>query len=125
MPTRSRPDDCCVSPVAPAELTPSRRDRLVSLYRALGDPTRLEVFRLIAAQSAPICVCDVVDRFELTQPTISHHLKILRDAGLVTVSRRGVWAYYAVDPAGLALLRGAPAELAPAQTASAQFADAS
>jgi ArsR family transcriptional regulator len=54
-----------------------------------------------------------VDRFELSQPTISHHLKALRDAGLVTVYRRGVWAYYAVDPAGLALLRGALAELVP------------
>ncbi|MFN8635167.1 MAG: metalloregulator ArsR/SmtB family transcription factor [Chloroflexota bacterium] len=124
MPTRSRPDDCCASPVAPPELPPSRLDRLVSLYRALGDPTRLEVFRLIAAQTTPICVCDVVDRFELTQPTISHHLKILRDAGLVTVSRRGVWAYYAVDPAGLALLRGAAAELVPAHLVNAQLAPA-
>jgi ArsR family transcriptional regulator len=94
-------------------LAPGRRDRLVAVYRALGDPTRLEVFRLIAAQTAPLCVCDIVARFELSQPTISHHLKILRDAGLVTVSRRGVWAYYSVDPAGLALLRGALAELAP------------
>jgi ArsR family transcriptional regulator len=58
-----------------------------------------------------------VDRFDLSQPTISHHLKILRDAGLVTVSRRGVWAYYAVDPTGLALLRGAPSELVPSQLA--------
>ena len=64
----------------------------------LGDATRLEVFRLIAAQTSPLCVCDIVDRFDVSQPTISHHLKILRDAGLVTVSRRGVWAYYAVDP---------------------------
>jgi ArsR family transcriptional regulator len=99
------------------DLAPGRRDRLVAVYRALGDPTRLEVFRLIAAQSTPLCVCDIVDRFALSQPTISHHLKALRDAGLVTVSRRGVWAYYAVDPAGLALLRGALAELVPAQLA--------
>ena len=87
----------------------------MAVYRALGDPTRLEVFRLIAAQPAPLCVCDIVARFELSQPTVSHHLKILRDAGLVTVSRRGVWAYYAVDPAGLALLAGALAELLPGQ----------
>ena len=85
----------------------------MAVYRALGDPTRLEVFRLIAAQTGPLCVCDIVDRFDVSQPTISHHLKILRDAGLVTVSRRGVWAYYAVDPSGLALLRGALAEIVP------------
>jgi ArsR family transcriptional regulator len=103
--------------VPPVDLAPSRRDRLVAVYRALGDPTRLEVFRLIAAQTAPLCVCDVVARFEVSQPTISHHLKILRDAGLVTVSRRGVWAYYAVDPAGLALLRGALAEMVPGRLA--------
>jgi ArsR family transcriptional regulator len=59
---------------------------------------------LIASQSAPICVCDIGARFDVTQPTISHHLRTLRDAGLVIVSRRGVWAYYAPDPAGLALL---------------------
>src|SRR6187200_2993608 len=113
MPARARPADCCTTAVAPTDLAPGRRDRLVSVYRALGDPTRLEVFRLIAAQTGPLCVCDIVDRFNVSQPTISHHLRILRDAGLVTVSRRGVWAYYAVDPAGLALLRGALAEIAP------------
>ncbi len=89
----------------------------MAVYRALGDATRLEVFRLIAAQTAPICVCDIVDRFNVSQPTISHHLKTLRDAGLVKVSRRGVWAFYAVDPGGLALLRDAPTELAPGQLA--------
>ena len=104
----------------PPALASGRRDRLVALYRALGDPTRLDVFHLIAAQSEPICVCDIVDRFDVSQPTISHHLKILRDAGLVTVSRRGVWAFYAVDPEGLALLREAAAELAQPQPASAR-----
>jgi DNA-binding transcriptional ArsR family regulator len=78
-------------------LTPARRDRLVAVHRALGDATRLEVFRLIAAQTAPICVCDIVDRFSVSQPTISHNLETLRDVGLVKVSRRGVWAF---DAAG-------------------------
>jgi ArsR family transcriptional regulator len=85
------------------------------MFRALGDPTRLEIYRLIAAQPGPICVCDVVDRFPVSQPTISHHLKVLREAGLVTVSRRGVWAYYAADPRGLARLRGWLDALAPAR----------
>jgi ArsR family transcriptional regulator, arsenate/arsenite/antimonite-responsive transcriptional repressor len=85
----------------------------------------MEVFRLIAAQEAPICVCDIVDRFDVSQPTISHHLKALRDAGLVKVSRRGVWAFYAVDPDGLALLQRAPSELVPAALISPEFADVS
>src|SRR3954454_10953256 len=117
MPTRTRPVDCCSDVALSPKLSAGRRDRLVAVFRALGDPTRLEVFRLIAAQTSPLCVCDIVDRFEVSQPTISHHLKTLRDAGLVTVSRRGVWAYYAVDPAGLALLHGAVAELVPAKLA--------
>ena len=79
----------------------------MAVFRALGDSTRLEVFRLIASQSGPLCVCDIVDKFDLTQPTISHHLKVLREAGLVTVSRRGTWAYYAADPHGLELLADA------------------
>ena len=78
---------------------------MVAAFRALGDPTRLEIFRLLAAQDAPVCACDVVDRFGLSQPTISHHLRILRQAGLVTSAKRGVWAWYAPDPRGLAWLR--------------------
>ena len=116
---RTKPVECCASPLLPEEITSTQRDRLVTVYRALGDPTRLEVFRLIAAQAAPICVCDIVDRFEVSQPTISHHLKILREAQLVTVTRRGIWAYYAVDPVGLALLRTGQAELIPAEFAQA------
>ena len=107
MSTRIRPAGCCEDPVPPTALLESERDRLVAGFKALADPTRLDVFRLIAAQEAPLCACDVVDRFDVSQPTISHHLKVLREAGLITVSRRGVWAYYAADPRGLALLRQA------------------
>jgi ArsR family transcriptional regulator len=96
-----RPIDCCVVPSNLEPLPEGERDQLVSLFRALGDPSRLEIFRLVAAQAEPICVCDIVDRFDVSQPTISHHLKALRAAGLVTVSRRGIWAYYAADPQGL------------------------
>ena len=119
MSPRARPADCCSTPRAPAPLAADPRERAVAAFRALGDPTRLDVFRLIAAQTDPICVCDIVDRFEVSQPTISHHLKTLRAAGLVTVSRRGVWAYYAADPRGLALLRGSLDDLAPASLAAA------
>ena len=85
----------------PSELAPARRDRLVALYRALGDATRLEVFRLIAVQQGPICVCDIVDRFNVSQPTISHHLKVLRDVRFVIAERRGTFMHYQVNRACL------------------------
>lgn len=81
--------------------------RAVAVFKALADSTRLQIFSLIAARPEPICVCDIVSRFELRQPTISHHLKVLRDAGLVTSTRRGTWSYYAVDPRGLRAARSA------------------
>lgn len=110
---------CCENPEAPPPLSEAEQARLVAAFKALADATRLEIFRLIAAQNEPICVCDVVDRFEVSQPTISHHLRILREAGLVTVSRRGVWAWYAVDPRGLIWLQGAVAGLQAVETAPA------
>ena len=120
MPTRSRSDDhpavradnCSSAVLLPDPISPSERDRTVVIFRALGDPTRLDVFRLIATQPDPICVCDITARFEVSQPTISHHLKILRESGLVTVSRRGVWAYYAANAAGLGAAQEALAALA-------------
>jgi ArsR family transcriptional regulator len=119
MSTRTRPDNCCDIPNEPIPLPAAERERLVAVFKALADPTRLDIFRLVAAQEAPICACDVVDRFRVSQPTISHHMKVLRDAGLVTVSRRGVWAYYAADPRGLALLRDALDAFAPSLLAAA------
>ena len=70
-------------------------------FKALADGTRLRIFQLIAAQHEPLCACDIVDRFDVSQPTIAHHLRTLREAGLITTSRQGVWAYYAVDPTGV------------------------
>jgi ArsR family transcriptional regulator, arsenate/arsenite/antimonite-responsive transcriptional repressor len=115
MSVRPRLAGCCEIPASPPPLVDTERERIVAAFRALGDPTRLEIFRLLAAQDAPVCACDVVDRFGLSQPTISHHLRILRQAGLVTSAKRGVWAWYAPDPRALAWLReivaglGAPA----------------
>ncbi len=113
MSTRTRPEGCCTIPNLPPPLAESDRTNLVAVLKALGDATRLEIFRLIAAQDAPICVCDVVDRFDLRQPTISHHLKVLREAGLVSTSRQGIWAYYAVDDEGLAFLRDSLQQIVP------------
>ncbi len=113
MATKIRPIECCAPTVVPLPLSDERQQVLVAGFKALADPNRLEIFRLIAAQPEALCVCDVVDRFQLSQPTISHHLKVLREAGLIVVSRRGVWAYYAADPHGVALLRGALGDVLP------------
>lgn len=109
-----QPDTCCetpVTPVAPFEMADERRQRALAVFKALADGTRFDVFRLIAAQREPICACDIVDRFDVSQPTIAHHLKVLREAGLITVSRQGVWAYYAVDPGGMDVLQSVLATL--------------
>jgi ArsR family transcriptional regulator len=111
--TATRANDCCQAPILPPSLPDAESERLVTVFKALADATRLDVFRLIAAQPEPICVCDVTARFDVSQPTISHHLRVLREAGLITVSRRGVWAYYAADPHGLADLRDSLDALAP------------
>jgi ArsR family transcriptional regulator len=113
MPIRTRPAGCC-APRAPRPLSPQAQRRLVAVFQALADPTRLEILRLLAAQPGPTCVCDVVDHFELSQPTISHHLKVLREAGLLRASRRGIWSFYEVDRKGLGLLGEAAAVCAPA-----------
>jgi ArsR family transcriptional regulator len=100
-------------------MSAQNQERLVGVFKALGDPTRLEIFRLIAAQTAPLCVCDVVDRFDVSQPTISHHLKVLRGAGLVSVTRRGVWAYYSANLTGLEELRQLVGRVLPESVAAA------
>ena len=108
----TEPETCCRTAIAPPALPEIDRERLLAVFKALADGTRLDVFRLIAAQDEPICACDIVDRFTVSQPTIAHHLKVLREAGLVTVSRRGVWAYYAVNQEGLVVLEAATRALA-------------
>jgi ArsR family transcriptional regulator len=68
-----------------------------ALFRALGDETRLEIVGLLAAAGGELCVCEIEPRFALSQPTISHHLRLLREAGVVSSERRGTWVYYALD----------------------------
>ena len=107
MSTRTRPEGCCrLESIAP--LRRRKQDRLVGVFRALADPTRLEILRLVSAQAGPTCVCDLVDHFELSQPTISHHLKTLREAGLLTATKVGIWSFYALDPLAPELLESIP-----------------
>ena len=75
---------------------------LARMFKALGDPVRLRLLSLIASHSgAEACVCDISGTFDLSQPTISHHLKVLRSAGILDSERRGSWVYYRIIPAAL------------------------
>lgn len=72
---------------------------MATVFKALGDPVRLRLFSMIASgPSGEVCVCDLTPAFDLSQPTISHHLKLLRQAGLVDSERRGTWVYYRSRP---------------------------
>ena len=103
-PTTNGPDLACCTPLATgAAMSPSQAEQVAPLLKALADPVRLRLVSLIAASpSGEACVCDLNDAFELTQATISHHLKVLHSAGLLDRDKRGVWVYYAVRPAALA-----------------------
>lgn len=94
-------------------LTAEEAAQWAPLFKALGDPVRLRLLSLIAASGSEPCVCDLTETFELTGPTISHHLRVLREAGLVDCQRRGTWIHYWIRPEALramaALLSGVPA----------------
>ena len=92
-------------PIAHGPLDPTRASRFAPMFKALGDPVRLRLLSMIAsAGGGEVCVCDLTDKFHLTGPTISHHLRVLREAGLVDSDRRGTWVYYRLIPAGLTVL---------------------
>lgn len=86
-------DRCCATPTN-AGLEVQHAIRLADRLKTLADPTRLRMLDLLATQGKSLCVCDMTDQFPVHQPTISHHLHLLREAGLVDCEKRGVWAYY-------------------------------
>ena len=93
----------CCSPLVREPLTTEQAESISPLIKALADPVRLRLLSLVAShEGGEACVCDLNDAFELSQPTISHHLKVLHDAGLLDRSKRGVWVYYAVRREALA-----------------------
>src|SRR3954463_13552103 len=98
------PTICCGPETEP--LSESERRELAARFKALADPTRVAIVNALSA-SDEVCVCNLTATFELSQPTISHHLKVLRQAGLVEASRRGTWAYYRLVPEAIDALRGA------------------
>ncbi|WP_308257488.1 ArsR/SmtB family transcription factor [Pseudonocardia lacus] len=92
----------CCSPLAREPLDAEQAVDLSRSFKALGDPVRLRLLSLIAShEGGEACVCELTDTFEVTGPTISHHLKVLREAGLITGERRGTWVYYRADPDAL------------------------
>ncbi|MGK4219147.1 ArsR/SmtB family transcription factor [Kocuria marina] len=98
----------CCAPVTGGVLAVEDAQRLARMFKALGDPTRVRLLSMIAAQSdGEACVCDLTEPVGLSQPTVSHHMKQLVDAGLVTREQRGKWAYYAIVPEILTMLAAA------------------
>jgi ArsR family transcriptional regulator, arsenate/arsenite/antimonite-responsive transcriptional repressor len=95
--------DVCARPALVGEpIDETAAAGLAPVFKALGDPVRLRLISLIGArQGGEVCVCDLASAFDLTQPTISHHLKVLREAGLIVSERRGTWVYYRIVPAAL------------------------
>ncbi len=93
---------CCVPGAEPIEAEAA--EALAARFKALADPTRVAIVNRLAG-AGEVCVCELVEDFELSQPTISHHLRLLRQAGLVEAERRGTWAYYRLVPRSIDELR--------------------
>ena len=94
--------DACAIPLVREPIGEAAAAGLAQVFKALADPVRLRLVSLIGAhQGGEVCVCELTDAFDLTQPTISHHLKVLREAGIIDSERRGTWVYYRLEPAAL------------------------
>lgn len=91
----------CCGPVAAPSLTEAQAEEYAGWFKALADPTRVRILNLLARNPEPVCVCDIVEHFPLGQPTISHHLKILRETCFVRAERRGTFMHYSINRACL------------------------
>ena len=103
MSTRTKPEGCC----PPKKVRPLSEEGIQSIAvagKALSDANRIDILRFLTKQDGPVCACDIVTGSELSQPTISHHLGVLRKAGLVRSSKSGLWRFYEATPAGASVL---------------------
>jgi ArsR family transcriptional regulator, arsenate/arsenite/antimonite-responsive transcriptional repressor len=91
----------CCEPVVYPDVERAQAERMAAIAKALADPVRLQLIDVLRKHAGKVCVCELVPLFDLSQPTVSHHLKVLRQAGLVESERRGLWAYYYVIPHSL------------------------
>jgi ArsR family transcriptional regulator len=99
------PQVACCEPLTQTPLSADQATQLARTLKAIADPARLRLLSLIADQpDGEMCVCDLTEPLGLAQPTVSHHLKVLTDAGLLSRDKRGTWAYYAIIPEALASL---------------------
>ncbi|MBT2233489.1 metalloregulator ArsR/SmtB family transcription factor [Nonomuraea sp. NEAU-A123] len=95
----------CSPPLARQPLNTEQAEGVARVFKALGDPVRLRILSIVASHAGgEVCVCDINDAFDLSQPTISHHLKVLKDVGLLASERRASWVYYRIVPERLAEL---------------------
>jgi ArsR family transcriptional regulator, arsenate/arsenite/antimonite-responsive transcriptional repressor len=101
-PKTKRPagEPCC-EPIAYPDVDREAAEQMAAIAKALGDPVRLQLVDVLQRHAGKVCVCELVPLFSLSQPTVSHHLKVLRDAGIVGSERKGLWAYYYVIPDAL------------------------
>ncbi len=97
---RAAGERCC-EPIVYPEVERQQAESLARVAKALGDPVRLQLVDVLRKHAGKVCVCELVPLFDLGQPTVSHHLKVLRHAGIVGSERQGLWAYYYVIPDAL------------------------
>jgi ArsR family transcriptional regulator, arsenate/arsenite/antimonite-responsive transcriptional repressor len=101
-PKQKRPKGvACCEPVVYPDIARAQAERMAVVAKALGDPIRMQLVDVLRKHAGKVCVCELVPLFDLSQPTVSHHLKVLREAGIVGSERRGLWAYYYVNPEAL------------------------
>jgi ArsR family transcriptional regulator, arsenate/arsenite/antimonite-responsive transcriptional repressor len=106
------PAIACCRPLAAPALSEEEAEATAQLFKALGDPARVKILNVLATRDEPVCVCELTPAVGLSQPTVSHHLKKLTEAGLLAREQRGTWAFYTIDPeaagrlAALADLKG-------------------
>jgi ArsR family transcriptional regulator len=110
---RPKGEPCC-EPVVYPDIERGQAERMAEVAKALGDPVRMQLVDVLRKHAGKVCVCELVPLFDLSQPTVSHHLKVLRDAGVVASERRGLWSFYYAVPAAVdelaAWLGGSPGE---------------
>jgi len=97
---RGAGESCC-EPVVYPTVNREKAQRIAAVAKALGDPIRLQLVDVLRKHAGKVCVCELVPLFDLSQPTVSHHLRVLREAGIVESERKGLWAYYYVVPGAL------------------------
>jgi ArsR family transcriptional regulator, arsenate/arsenite/antimonite-responsive transcriptional repressor len=99
--TKRAPGQPCCEPVVYPDVERDQAVRMAAIAKALGDPVRVQLVDVLRKHAGKVCVCELVPLFALSQPTVSHHLKVLRQAGIVGSEREGLWAYYYVIPDAL------------------------